>query len=458
MPKPTTTHHHMKIPGGRGILNLFFYPGGEISGRTYAVCGFTMFFLKWNLDRIIAADIFGSSWPWAYMFPTRSLGDLSSESLTLLFWMGLSALPFVYTGIVLTAKRLRALSMPQKLVLLFFVPVVNLLFFLVLCFARRPETINSSPTDSVCPRWLPRSRWGRSAMVMVLWLPLTAIAMFALQDFGWGLFLGVPFGLGFTAAILERASGNCLSVRSGVLTAFYAMLLLFSFLFLLALEGLICIAMSFPIATPVCILGAVVGSLSPRAGRSCFAIFVGTTLFMGFEHVYAPKPPTFSVVSSIEIDAPPEKVWEQVVTFSELPPVEDWLFKTGIAYPVRAEIDGSGLGAVRHCVFSTGSFVEPITVWDSPRELRFGVSQQPSPMQSWTFYKFLPTSKKVTFHSEEGQFLLKRLPEGVTRLQGTTWYHNELLPAGYWKLWSDFIIHRIHVRVLRHIKAESEKS
>ena len=79
-------------------------------------------------------------------------------------------------------------------------------------------------------------------------------------------------------------------------------------------------------------------------------------------------------------------------------------------------------------------------------------------MQSWTFYKFLPTSKKVTFHSEEGQFLLKRLPEGGTRLQGTTWYHNELLPAGYWKLWSDFIIHRIHVRVLRHIKAESEKS
>ena len=167
MPKPTTTHHHMKIPGGRGILNLFFYPGGEISGRTYAVCGFTMFFLKWNLDRIIAADIFGSSWPWAYMFPTRSLGDLSSESLTLLFWMGLSALPFVYTGIVLTAKRLRALSMPQKLVLLFFVPVVNLLFFLVLCFARRPETINSSPKDSVCPRWLPPSRWGRAAMVMV---------------------------------------------------------------------------------------------------------------------------------------------------------------------------------------------------------------------------------------------------------------------------------------------------
>ena len=151
-------------------------------------------------------------------------------------------------------------------------------------------------------------------MVKVLWLPLTAIAMFALQDFGWGLFLGVPFGLGFTAAILERASGNCLSVRSGVLTAFYAMLLLFSFVFF-ALEGPFVLDV-VPDCDSSLYFGAVLGSLSPRAGRSCFAIFVGTTLFMGFEHVYAPKPPTFSVVSSVEIYAPPEKVWEQVVTFS----------------------------------------------------------------------------------------------------------------------------------------------
>ena len=40
--------------------------------------------------------------------------------------------------------------------------------------------------------------------------------------------------------------------------------------------------------------------------------------------------------------------------------------------------------------------------------------------------------------TEEGQFLLIRLPEGGTRLQGTTWYHNELLPLaiGGWVLTS----------------------
>jgi len=31
--------------------------------------------------------------------------------------------------------------------------------------------------------------------------------------------------------------------------------------------------------------------------------------------------------------------------------------------PIRAEIFGSGPGAIRHCTFSTGPFVEPIEVW-----------------------------------------------------------------------------------------------
>jgi hypothetical protein len=29
-------------------------------------------------------------------------------------------------------------------------------------------------------------------------------------------------------------------------------------------------------------------------------------------------------------------------------------------------------------------------------------------------------------------------------------------PASYWHLWSDYIIHRIHSRVLEHIRTEAE--
>jgi hypothetical protein len=41
-------------------------------------------------------------------------------------------------------------------------------------------------------------------------------------------------------------------------------------------------------------------------------------------------------------------------------------------------------------------------------------------------------------------------------LEGTTWYENKIKPAFYWNIWSDFIVHKIHKRVLSHIKSESE--
>ena len=55
------------------------------------------------------------------------------------------------------------------------------------------------------------------------------------------------------------------------------------------------------------------------------------------------------------------------MTFQELPEPTDWLFRVGIAYPMRARIQGTGVGAVRYCEFSTGAFIEPIEVWKEPR-------------------------------------------------------------------------------------------
>jgi hypothetical protein len=56
----------------------------------------------------------------------------------------------------------------------------------------------------------------------------------------------------------------------------------------------------------------------------------------------------------------------------------------------------------------------------------------------------------------EGQFLLTPLPNAATMLEGTTWYQNRFWPGQYWRLWSDYIIHGIHKRVLVHIKKLSE--
>ena len=78
-------------------------------------------------------------------------------------------------------------------------------------------------------------------------------------------------------------------------------------------------------------------------------------------------------------------------------------------------------------------------------------------MQEWTPYRAInPPHLHGFLVSEGGQFLLKPLPNGKTQLEGTTWYRHHMWPAGYWQIWSDQIIHQIHLRVLKHIQYLAE--
>jgi len=63
-----------------------------------------------------------------------------------------------------------------------------------------------------------------------------------------------------------------------------------------------------------------------------------------------------------------------------------------------------------------------------------------------------------TLRVSEGAFRLVRLPGSRTRVIGRTRYTLDMRPGWYWEMWGDEIIHRIHLRVLTHIKllAESE--
>ncbi len=170
------------------------------------------------------------------------------------------------------------------------------------------------------------------------------------------------------------------------------------------------------------------------------------------------RPQLIEVRSSITINASKEIVWDEVVS-SSLPPPDEFIFKTGIAYPIRAEIDGEGVGAVRYCVFSTGRFVEPIEVWDEPNFLQFSVTHSPPPMKELSIYSQIhPPHLEGFLKSRKGQFKLIEIGKNKTLVQGTTWYENKMWPETYWKFWSDYIIHKIHMRVLSHIKYSSEQN
>ena len=281
-------------------------------------------------------------------------------------------------------------------------------------------------------------------------------------EYGWTIFVLIPLIIGFLPPFLISRRKEITKKKSYQLS-FLTLGLACLGLLLFAMEGLICIAMSTPILGLLTWLGSYLGYSTQgkkiaNSTNTTIVLILATVGLMSFDSLNEPKG-LIPVKTKLIINSNIDLVWENVVTFSEIEEPTDWIFKTGIAYPTHATIDGEGVGAIRYCNFSTGSFVEPITNWEAPNLLQFDVKEQPIPMNELNpFWEVHPPHLEGYFKSYKGEFKLVELGENQTELEGITWYQVDITPEFYWKFWSDFIIHRIHGRVLEHIKKESERS
>lgn len=460
-------------------LRQIFSFDGRIGRLAYATLGLCLFGAKFIIDDLVAHLVFDRYWsPFNYLSQTQvtMLVGMTADDIPFYIAMLVCALPFIWAGIALTVKRLRSAGLPIWTCFLFFIPMINLLFFGVLCVLplRGSAAIHgeshselTSSADVISPPQTGSLLDALAAMFIagVVGLLLTGFNIFALGTYGLGLFVGLPFCVGLIAAVLYghrnvRGLAGCIQVSVGTLFV-AAMGLLVA-----GAEGIICLLMATPIWLGCGILGGWVGYLVQMHSRDrrelavvVIALVLGVPVLMGAEAAILPEAPMLCVTSEVEIDASPSEVWKRVVCFPELGEPDHWLFKAGVAYPIGARIVGTGPGARRYCDFSTGSFVEPIDIWNEPEHLHFGVSESPPPMREWTFYESIhPPHLEGFLNSRAGEFVLTNLPDGGTRLSGTTWYQHNMWPASYWKLWSDYSIHQIHLRVLNHVRelAESE--
>jgi len=291
-----------------------------------------------------------------------------------------------------------------------------------------------------------------ASLVGVAW---TIVCAYLVSSYGVLLFVGAPVAQGILCAVLCTARG--ITAKRDVLWLTTWSILTTGLLLLIGhLEGAICLAMALPLAIPLALFGAwlthriLVDGRSPRA--------LGALALVPFLFAGSPDVGLHAVESHVEVAAPPDVVWRNVIEFPKLPAPSEMIFKAGLAYPERARIVGRGVGAVRYCDFSTGPFVEPIRVWDEARLLRFTVTSSPEPLRELTPYPSVhPPHLNGYFLSRQGQFLLRPLPNGHTLLSGTTWYELRMGPGVYWRLWSDYVVHQIHLRVLEHIRSLAER-
>lgn len=450
-------------------LRTLFSFWGPISRREYISVAFAGVLLKHIVDLGIALLAFHRSWsPLNYIVPLGiPIADLSRSDLRFLIVMVTVSIPFAWIGTAITVKRFRTIGWPFWTVAFFFVPIANVASFAVA--AVWPERTVAS--HEILPPWLERvvpDDWlGSSVLALVitgiLGIGLVALGTKVLGSYGWGLFAAIPFAQGTISALVLGVHRHPTIVEC-LVAALLSVTLTCAALLAVALEGAVCIAMAAPLAICFALLGAAFGYallMAPRGRRGGVVSLLVCALIapsmMGVESGLSRAAPTYRVETSVVVNAPLSTVWKSVVSFGELPRPTELPFLLGIAYPVSAHIAGSGVGAVRFCQFSTGSFVEPITSWEPGKRLAFNVVHSPEPMHELSPFAHLDTPHLHGYMvSRRGEFILQKLPGNRTLLIGRTWYQHHLWPAAYWTMFSGAIIHTIHLRVLNYVKVLAE--
>lgn len=438
---------------------------GTVTRAWFVYAGVVLGVIKTTIDTFVRNQSAGYLIEnWLTAFPTDLAGV--QAMLPTIWW----SLPFIWVGTGLCIMRLRDAGMPRILVPIFFIPAINMFFFFICSSvpsaAEEHENSVEEKSRSFFARMLPHTEFGIAAFTIVQCSLIGILGVLAgaygLGNYGAPLFLGLPFFMGFLSALLygvrkRRTLKECIGI------AWLSLFFTACGLVCCLIEGIVCIAVLLPLGAALATVGACVGfsvqALPPEgSGRTQSSIVCGLALVVALA-LPVPNSEPLTSVTKITVNRSPREVWPHVIAFSEIAPPKEWLFLQGVAYPIRARIEGQGVGAIRYCEFSTGPFIEPITVWNGPRELRFSVTETPPALT-----EFNPLGTVIAphldgyFESLGGQFLLTEIAPSVTEIQATTWYTHKVAPVWYWELISDPILHLIHKRVLEHIKIESERA
>jgi uncharacterized membrane protein YhaH (DUF805 family) len=455
-------------------FKLWFFLREPVGRREYVISGFGWMALKYLVECIAVLTLAGVYYtPLDFVNPIISArarfvqGVPEGFGLAWVIW----TLPFLWIALSMSVRRALDAGISPWHGLWMLVPLVNIPAMLVLaCLpsatkeagvhnmaGKEPQAAAEDVTASV---W---SVIGGIAIGALYASVVIQASIYILNSYGAVLFFGTPLVTGTASSYLVnlRASrGWGVTLGVAIVSVFFSSVGLLLF----AIEGAICLVMAAPIMLPLAALGAPLGKFLADRRRPNVHGLVGCLCILPMLAAVESRLPAsneFVVTSTIEIDAPPAAVWRQVIAFPDIDELPDWFFRLGISCPIGARIAGEGVGATRECIFTTGTFIEPITTWEAPRRLAFDVREQPAPMFELTPYRPIhPPHLETAFRSTRGEFELVELPGGRTRLMGRTWYTLDIQPHAYWTIWTDWIVHRIHHRVLRHIKrlAENESA
>ncbi|MEO5772817.1 MAG: hypothetical protein ABIQ32_01685 [Sphingomicrobium sp.] len=437
-------------------MRLLRYLDRPISAWAYAVAAPLLLlaphgvalFLFWAADQPLQLN--ASFW----IFP---LGRISALQIS--YWLSIAGyalgLAASWALVVLSMRRANLSGMGYLFVLAIPFPWLQLLATAVLAvLPRRRDSLSVPPEDGSDIRHIMEGLFAGVAII-VLAVLISAVTFGA---YGWGLFVGTPLIVGLTTAYLANRR-LLLSAGKTTNLVIAAAALGSLALIMFALEGLVCVILVSPLGAFAAAIGGWVGReiaiKRHHGGKSLYCIALLPLAFAA----EAATPPAALIMSSesLEIAAPPERVWEATIAPGRIDVPANAVARAGLAYPLGSRIRGSGVGAIRLGLFSTGTAIERVTEWKPGKRLTFEVLQQPPAMEEMSPYRRVHAPHvHGYFETGETRFEMHGLANGKTRLMITAAHRLRIDPLPYWEPIARWAIRENCRRVLEDIRLKAE--
>lgn len=364
----------------------------------------------------------------------------------------------VWVSTALALRRVNDARLGGWITILSIAPVIQFPVWLLLSLmpSRAEATVEPQQSTRRPPAWVARLQ----GAVVGIGLTLVSVAMGALvfRSYGFAMFIGTPLVVGMTTAFIANRAQS-IGATQTLIDMTIAMVVAALMLIAVALEGVVCIAMAFPLAWCMGGVGAMIGFTVARFGRPdsntpVMSLAILPLMFM--IDVTAPSATVFTDTRSVEVEASAMETWAAVIrmeTIAEAPPAP---FRLGVAYPVSGEVIGEGVGATRKGYFSTGVAVEKVTEWEPGRALGFDIVSEPPVLRELSPYAVRPPHVDGYFRSIHARIVLTPLGPDRTRLTLVTSHELDLQPAAYWLPLTRAAVQTNKARVLKQMRAQAE--
>lgn len=266
--------------------------------------------------------------------------------------------------------------------------------------AQRPSAEPPSPRPQ-STRWVPLlagAIWGIVYGVMLQLLFRSGSLKRYLELMSVGMIFLLPVAIGFLVVFYVgwKERERPLSFRYALLGPWSAVGPCLLLSFVVGWEGAFCLMFATPVFMIMSSVGGLLaklvlsfldrhhgrdrGARSPAAlknGLTLLCLVLLTPLSSGFvESNLLPPEAIHRVHTQIEIAAPVEVVWSEIIRVRRIAPSENHglFYKLGFPKPIEATLSHEGVGGVRNASFEKGLlFIETVTEWQPQRLLSFRI-------------------------------------------------------------------------------------